>query len=70
MDMNKKIKHTSLNRVSRVYAVSTIVVSFERRERTKMFMVQDPGFTLKSTVSGATRFVYVVHDRVELLCHV
>ena len=29
-------------------------------------MVQDPGFTLKLTVNGAT----VVHDRVELLFHV
>ena len=32
-----------------------------------MFMVQDPGFTLKSTVNG---FVHVVHDRTELLGHV
>ena len=35
-----------------------------------MFMVQEPGFTLKSTVNGATRFVHVVHDRMEFLCHV
>ena len=47
-----------------------VVVSFEKRERTNMFMVQDPGFTVKSTVNGATRFLHVVHDRVELLCHV
>ena len=35
-----------------------------------MFMVQDPGFALKSTVNGATGFVHVVHDKMELLCHV
>ena len=70
MDINKISKHTSLNRVLPMYAVSTVVVGSERRERTHMFMVQDPGFTLKSTVNGATRFVHVVHDRLELLCHV
>ena len=70
MDVNKNVKHTSLDRVSPVYAVSTVVVSFERRERTNMFMVQDPGITLKTTVNGATRFVHVVHDKVEVLCHV
>ena len=47
-----------------MYAMSTVVVSFERRERANMFMVQDPGFTLKSTVNGTTRFVHVVHDRM------
>ena len=46
------------------------VVSFERREGANMSMVQDPGSTLKSTVNGATRFVHVVHDRMELLCHI
>ena len=70
MDINKNFKHTSLDRVLPVYAVSAVVVSFERRERTNMFMVQDPGFTLKSTFNGATRFVHVVHDKMELLCHV
>ena len=42
------------------------------RERTSnMFMVQDIGFALKSTVTGALRFSEnVVLNRMELLCHV
>ena len=41
MGINKKIKHISLDRVLPVYAVSTVVVSLEKRERANMFMVQD-----------------------------
>ena len=33
MDINQNFKHTSLNRVSPVHAVSTVGVSFKRRER-------------------------------------
>ena len=64
MDINQNYKHTSLDRVLPVYAVSTVVVSFERRERANIFMIQDPGFTLKSPDNGTTRFVHVVHDRM------
>ena len=43
----------------------------EEIERTDIFMVQVPGFTLKSTVTGAMRLsAHVVLNRMELLCHV
>ena len=72
---NKLFKHTRLNRVASqpVFARSTVTVSgFERNERaTNMFMVQDPGFTLKSTVTSAIWFsANVVLNRMELLFHV
>ena len=55
-----------------VCARSTVTVSgFEERGRANMLTVQDPGFTLKSTVTGAMWFsAHVVLNRMELLCHV
>ena len=45
-----------LDRASPVYAMSTVTLSsFERREITDVLMVQEPGFTIKSTVTGVTR---------------
>ena len=72
MDINKKkVKHTSLDRVLPVYAVSTVVVSFERREREQTcswFRILVSHSSRRSTVQQGV--VHVVHDRMELLCHV
>ena len=68
----KKSSDTHASTASQpVFARSTVTVSsFEKRERTYMLMVQDPRFTLKSTVTTQKRFsANVVLNRMELLCH-
>ena len=47
------------------------VLRREREKTTNMFLVQDPGFTLESTVTSAMWFsAHVVLNRTELLCSV
>ena len=65
-------KHTCLDRVStRVCKVHCHCVRFrEEREKTHIVMVQDPGFTLKSTVTSAVWFSsHITLNKRKLLCH-
>ena len=55
----------------RLQGPRSLVSGFEKRENNKRAQVQDPGFTLKTTVTSAMWFsAHVVLNRMELLCHV